>query len=108
MKRDNVPFAAKIGAAMMTGNKKLMDRTLCACMQEVSLELLPVINGRHKVDLPFVAAAMTVTANGLRAVMDKDAQSVMDSLIEDTQAIAINMTELAKQMGGGVMEYETT
>lgn len=98
MKRDNVPFTVKIGAAMLTGDMKLTDRVLSACMQEVAIELMPVINGRNKSDLPFVAAAMVVTANGLRAVMDKDAQNVMDLLVKDTQAVAVNITELAKQM----------
>lgn len=100
MKSDRVPFAVRLGAAVLTGNPKLVDKTLCDCMQEVTLELLPIINGRPTVDLPFVAAAMVVAANSLRSTMNKDAQKVMDSLVEDTQAVAINMTELAKQMGG--------
>lgn len=99
MKSDKVPFTLRLGVAVLTGDPKLVDKTLCDCMQEVSLELLPVINGRPTVDLPFVAAAMVVTANCLRSMMNKDAQNVIDSLVKDTQVVAINMTELAKQTG---------
>lgn len=101
MKPERVPFAVRLGAAMMTGDPKLVDKTLCSCLQEVSSELLPVINGRHKSDFPFVAAAMTLAANGLRMVMDQDEQNIMDSLVKDAQAVVVNLTELAKQMGGG-------
>lgn len=108
MKSDRMPFAVRLSAAMLTGDPQLVDKTLCACMQEASNELLPVINGRYKSDLHFVAAAMIVSANCLRAVMDKEAQAVMDLLIRDSQAVAVDMSALLKQMGGGVMTHETT
>ena len=90
MKRNGIPFAARLGAAMFTGDQKRFNREICSCLQEVSEELLPVMNGRPKSDLPFVAAAMMLAANSLRMVMS-----------EDAQALVINLSELSKQMGGG-------
>ena len=91
---------------MFTGDQKRFNREICSCLQEVSEELLPVMNGRPKSDLPFVAAAMMLAANSLRMVMSEDEQSVMDSLVKDSQALVINLSELSKQMGG-VTNHET-
>ena len=106
MKRNGIPFAARLGAAMFTGDQKRFNREICSCLQEVSEELLPVMNGRPKSDLPFVAAAMMLAANSLRMVMSEDEQSVMDSLVKDSQALVISLSELSKQMGG-VTNHET-
>ena len=98
MSKQKLPYVLGATMAMRIGDREGFNRIVALCMQDVSTELISLIQEYDPADLPFVIASIIVCANGMRSVLGEDGNGIVDYIINHTELTAVNADELMKQV----------
>lgn len=97
--KPDMPISLMLTLAMLGGDRTEVDRVVNKCFSEIGHELMKVVNSYDFVDLPFVVAAMRITASSPMPIMDKSGQQLVERLTSMTTAVTIDADEMRRQAG---------
>lgn len=110
MTMNDMPYAMRLLLAQMARDGEAASRTVMECFESVTDKLLLVVREYDSVDLPFVIAAMKITADALMPILNDSGRSLVNNLCSHTQSITVDLQEAARQAGeekhdGGEKEH---
>lgn len=97
--KPDMPISQMLTLAMLTNDRAEVDRVVNKCFSEMGHELMKVVNSYDFSDLPFVVAAMRITASSLMPIMGKNGQQLVERMTSMTTAITIDADEMRRQAG---------
>ena len=80
----NKPIAIKVIEALESGNIKKAEEIEQNEMNAIAGELREILNRHHPLDNPYIAAAMRLAADGIKASLSDSGKHVVDCLLETT------------------------
>ena len=86
----NKPIAIKVIEALESGNIKKAEEIEQNEMNAIAGELREILNRHHPLDNPYIAAAMRLAADGIKASLSDSGKHVVDCLLETTECIAVS------------------
>lgn len=84
------PIAIKAIEALESGDIKKAEEVEQDEMNAIAGELHEILNRHHPLDAPYIAAAMRLAADGIKASLPDSGKHVVDYIIETTECIAIS------------------
>lgn len=94
MDKKKIPYAVRVSAALLAGKT---DEALTDIVGKIS----KVSQDYCYIDLPFVIAALRVTANAFESTIDDKGKELARTVYERTDGVVINAAELIKQVREG-------
>lgn len=98
--KPDLPISLKMTLAMLSGDRKQVDRVVNESFATLGHELMGVVNSYDFTDLPFVLAAMQITANSLMPLLDDSGRNLVEKMKAMTTVITIDADEMRRQAGG--------
>ena len=97
--KPDLPISLKMTLAMLSGDRKQVDKVVNESFTALGHELMGVVNSYDFTDLPFVLAAMQITANSLMPLLDDSGRSLVEKMKAMTTVITIDADEMRRQAG---------
>ena len=98
--KSDMPFSVMLTLAMLSSDRGTVDRLANRCFAEIGNELMKVVNSYDVSDLPFVVAAMRITADSLMPVMGESGRRLAEKMTSATTIITVDADEMRRQAGG--------
>lgn len=83
------PIAIKVVEAIESGNIKKAEEIEQDELNAIVGELHEILNRHHPLDNPYIAAAMRLAADGIKASLPDSGKHIVDCLLETTECIAV-------------------
>lgn len=98
MSDHKIPYSVQAGMMSAVGNEAAVVAIIQNCLQDVSKTFMnDIIYKYDRLDLPFVLAAVKVTADSLESFLDNDDKEIYKGILSQTKCIAIDASELRRQ-----------
>lgn len=99
--RPEIPFSLKLTMAILSNDQKAANQIVAECIGTMTKRLLDVAHEYDYTDLPFVVAAMKISAQSLSLIMDESGRELAEKISSRTECIAVDLNEMKKQMEEG-------
>ncbi len=84
------PISIKFMEALESGGLKKAEEIEQDELNAIAGELHKILNRHHPLDAPYIAAAMRLAADGIKASFPDSGKLVVDCIIETTECIAVS------------------
>lgn len=84
------PIAIKVVEAIESGNIKKAEEIEQDELNAIAGELHEILKRHHPLDNPYIAAAMRLAADGIKASLPDSGKHVVDCLLETTECITVS------------------
>lgn len=108
MDKKKIPYAVRVSAALLAGKTDEAFNVIGEAFNVIGEALTDIVGKISKVsqdycyiDLPFVIAALRVTANAFESTIDDKGKELARTVYERTDGVVINAAELMKQAREG-------
>lgn len=99
MQDNRKSYALKIAQAILNNDNYEVARLYHEAIGEMSGACCKVIEQYHHNDLPLVVASMLLVANGMKSTLPESGLGIVNSLLEKTSCIAIDLSAMQQYRG---------
>lgn len=101
MNKKKIPYAVRVSAALLAGKTDEAFNVIGEALTDIVGKIRKVSQDYCYIDLPFVIAALRVTANAFESAIDDKGKELARTVYEKTDGVVINAAELMKQVREG-------
>lgn len=101
MDKKKIPYAVRVSAALLAGKTDEAFNVIGEALTDIVGKIGKVSQDYCYIDLPFVIAALRVTANAFESTIDDKGKELARTVYERTDGVVINAAELMKQVREG-------
>jgi hypothetical protein len=101
MDKKKIPYAVRVSAALLAGKTDEAFNVIGEALTDIVGKISIVSQDYCYIDLPFVIAALRVTANAFESTIDDKGKELARTVYERTDGVVINAAELIKQVREG-------
>ncbi|MFR3305335.1 hypothetical protein [Faecalibacterium sp. PGM34] len=98
MDKKKIPYAVRVSAALLAGKTDESFNIIGEALTDIVGKISKISQNYCYIDLPFVIAALRVTANAFESTIDDKGKELARTVYEKTDGVVINAAELMKQV----------
>lgn len=98
MDKKKIPYAVRVSTALLAGKTDEAFNVIGEALTDIVGKISKVSQDYCYIDLPFVIAALRVTANAFESTIDDKGKELARTVYERTDGVVINAAELMKQV----------
>lgn len=98
MDKKKIPYAVRVSAALLAGKTDESFNIIGEALTDIVGKISKIFQNYCYIDLPFVIAALRVTANAFESTIDDKGKELARTVYEKTDGVVINAAELMKQV----------
>lgn len=100
MMNGDIPYSAKVAIATMAQNRTAARCIVQECLERIAKDCTGIASEYDPSDLPFVIAAMQISANAMMQMLSDSGRYMVRQIISHTATVAVDVDALRRQVEG--------
>lgn len=96
----DIPYSAKVAIATMAQNRTAARCIVQECLERIAKDCTDIAGKYDSSDLPFVIAAMQISANAMMQTLSDSGRYMVHQIISHTATVAVDVEALRRQAEG--------